>query len=418
MENVADLMESGMAPAVLRALRDVAKAAEECGVEPYLVGGVVRDLYLGAKRSPDLDVALVGASADTFEDIARLVRGEITKRSQFNTVRMKVGGHDFDIIMARSESYPSPGNLPVVQQGTLGDDLARRDFSVNAMAISLNDVNWGRLYDPLKGLRDVRGGTLRVLYAESFRDDATRILRAARYASRLSFELSPETKRAMLGSVGFIPCISPARVRDQLERVFLEPNAAAAFSLLQEWGALASIDPALKYSAPSWRTFLARAGTSRESERIAVAYAILGSGMSRKGAVGVAGRLRLGASNKRALEESASLSEKISAGGVAGLSNSGLAAILDSLPECSVLGSALAASGSPIGDRLDKYLRCHRNVQSELSGSDIIALGGAEGPEVGSLLRRLRAARQDGLVRSRQEEEAFVLDGLKAPCTY
>ena len=140
--------------------------------------------------------------------------------------------------------------------------------------------------------------------------------------------------------------------------------------------------------------------------------------MSRDATMGVAGRLRLGASDRRALEESASLSDTISAGGVAGLSNSGLAAILDSLSECSVLGSALAASGSPIGDRLNEYLRCHRNVQAELSGSDIIALGATEGPEVGSLLRRLRAARQDGLVRSREEEEAFVLDGLKAPCTY
>ena len=242
MEDVATLMESEMAPAVLSALRDVAKAAEECGVEPFLVGGLVRDLYLGAKRSPDLDVALVGASADTFEDIARLVRGEITKRSQFNTVRMKVGGHDFDIIMARSENYPSPGSLPVVRQGTLEDDLARRDFSVNAMAVSLSDADWGRLYDPQRGLRDLRSGTLRALYADSFRDDATRILRAARYASRLSFSLSHDTRRALSESVGFIQCISSARIRDELERVFLEPNVRCRIRLAARVGC-AGLDP-------------------------------------------------------------------------------------------------------------------------------------------------------------------------------
>ncbi len=415
MENVAGLMASGISPAVLRALRDVAKAAEECGVEPFLVGGLVRDLFLEATGSPDLDVALVGATADTFSDIARLVCGEITKQSQFNTVGMKVGGYDFDIIMARAESYPSPGSLPVVRQGTLDEDLARRDFSVNAMAVSLSEDTWGDLFDPQGGSGDLREGTLRILHPGSFREDATRILRAARYASRLSFELSPETKDALLASVGFISKISPARMRDELERIFLEPDAASALGLLSGWRALSAVSPALEYEADAWSLYSERTHGLSERGRIAVGYAILGAGMSVPESTSVAARLMPEARARRALRDSAGLIARIEGDEFEGAANSAVAEALDALSELSVIGCAIARAGSPIGGRLQEYLRVHRPLRTILTGDDIIALGVSRGPEVGRIQRRLRAARQDGLVGSREEEEAFVRDRLKAP---
>ena len=415
MENVAGLMASGISPAVLRALRDVAKAAEECGVEPFLVGGLVRDLFLEATGSPDLDVALVGATADTFSDIARLVCGEITKQSQFNTVGMKVGGYDFDIIMARAESYPSPGSLPVVRQGTLDEDLARRDFSVNAMAVSLSEDKWGDLFDPQGGLGDLREGTLRVLHPGSFRDDATRILRAARYASRLSFELSPETKDALLASVGFISKISPARMRDELERIFLEPDAASALGLLSGWRALSAVSPALEYEADAWSLYSERTHGLSERGRISVGYAILGAGMSVPESTSVAARLMPEARARRALRDSAGLIARIEGDEFEGAANSAVAEALDAFSELSVIGCAIARAGSPIGGRLEEYLRVLRPLRTILTGDDIIALGVPRGPEVGRFQRRLRGARQDGLVGSREEEEAFVRDRLKAP---
>ena len=415
--DIAGEMESRTGADTLRA---IGRAAEEIGAEPYLVGGLVRDIVAGFPQSgsPDVDIALVGVGGDGFDEIARRVDGEIVKRSQFGTVAMRVGGYDFDLVMARAESYPSPGSLPIVRPGTLEEDLARRDFSVNAMAVSLSEDNWGDLFDPEGGLADLKNGILRMLHPGSFRDDATRILRAARYSSRLSLRLSCGTRQALSSSVGFLSSISYARVRDELQRMFLESDATAALGLMQEWGVLAAIHPALEFDVVSWSAYSEEAGMLADKERIPVAYSIFGNGMSSEEATGVAARLRPGALGRRALEESAALSELISTVGVVGLSNSGLAELLDPLLEYSVLGSSLAARGSSTGARLDEYLRSHRNVQAELSGSDIIALGATEGPEVGSLLRRLRAARQDGLVRSRQEEEAFVLDGLKAPCTY
>lgn len=399
-------------------LRAIGRAAEDVGAEAYLVGGLVRDILAGISPdgSPDMDVALVGVGCDAFDEIARRVCGEITKRSQFGTVAMKVGGYGFDLIMARAESYPTPGSLPVVRPGTLAEDLARRDFSVNAMAASLSDSAWGELCDPQGGLDDLRDRTLRILYPDSFRDDATRILRAARYASRLSLALSPETRDALWESVGYIEYISPARVRDELERVFLEPEAAAALGLLQEWGALSAIHPALGYEAAAWAWFSERAGGLSERGRIAVGYAIMGAGMSSVDAAGVVARLRPGARARRALRDSAELAARIDGGEFEGAANSAVAEALDALSELSVIGCAIARAGTPIGGRLEEYLRVHRPLRTILSGDDIIALGVPRGPEVGRIQRRLRAARQDGLITTREEEEAFVLDRLKASC--
>lgn len=414
MVNVAGLMESGVEPDVLRTLREVARAAEESGVEPYLVGGLVRDLMVGVSASPDLDMALVGAKSESFDDIARRVSGEITKRSQFNTVALRVGDCNFDLTMARAESYPSPGSLPVVRRGTLLEDLARRDFSVNAMAVSLSSDNWGELHDPRGGLDDLRNRTLRALHSDSFRDDATRILRAARYASRLSLALAPDTLDALLGSVGFIDSISQARVRNELERVFLEPKPALALGLLDGWGELAAISPALRYDAGAWSLYPVRTDGLSMRGRIAVGYAILGAGMSAAGAASVAARLMPGARERRALRDSAGLTARIDGGEFEGAANSEVAEALDALSELGVMGCAIARAGSPIGGRLEEYLRVHRPLRTMLTGDDIIALGVPRGPEVGRIQRRLRAARQDRFIESREEEEAFVLDRLKA----
>ena len=414
MKNVSELMASGMEPDVLESVRAIAEAAEGCGAEPYLVGGLVRDLIMGAPASSDLDMTLVGASGDTFNDIANRVSGELTKRSQFNTVALRVGGHDFDMIMARAESYPTPGSLPVVQPGTLDEDLARRDFSVNAMAVSLTEATWGKLHDPQGGLADLRARTLRILYPDSFRDDATRILRAARYASRLSLALSLETEDHLLGSVEFISKISPARMRDELERVFLESQAGGALGLLQEWGALSAISPALEYEADAWSLYSERTDGLSRHGRIAVGYGILGAGMSVTGCASVAARLMPGARARRALRDSAGLIARIDGGEFEGAANSAVAEALDALSELGVIGCAIARVGSPIGGRLEEYLQVHRPLRTMLTGDDIIALGVPQGPEVGEIQRRLRAARQDGLIESRAEEEAFVLDRLKA----
>ena len=137
-----------------------------------------------------------------------------------------MGGVSLDLVMARRESYAAPGALPTVEPGSLADDLARRDFSINAMAVSLSAESWGDLTDPFDGAGDLERRIIRVLHPSSFRDDATRLFRAARYAGRLGFGLEPETERLAREGAGFIDTISGDRVRRELERIFEEPRAA------------------------------------------------------------------------------------------------------------------------------------------------------------------------------------------------
>ena len=407
-------MTERLPSALLDAARRVGETAERVGVRPYLVGGTARDLALGIPASMDLDVTLTGATDETFDAIAGALGAAITSRSQFTAISLWLGEVHVDLVMTRAEEYPAPGSLPVVRPGTLAEDMARRDFSVNAMAVSLASDSWGELYDPHDGMSDIRAGLLRVLHDDSFQHDATRILRAARYAARLSFDLSPETREALETSVGFMSTLSPARVRNELERVLREGEACAdAMRLLDEWRALDAIDAALRYDGRTWSEFRARALDLSPEGRVAVGYAALGAGMSEAEVSRVAARLLPGALNRRVLGESAALGRSLSENSLAGMTNSALAASLDPMSEYSVLGCALAASEVD-GARLDDYLNNLRPVRPTLNGDDVIALGVPRGPEVGRVLRSLRDARLDGLVADREGEEAFVLDGLKA----
>ena len=288
-------------------LRAIGRAAEELGAEAYLVGGLPRDILAGISPggSPDVDVTLVGVGHDGFDEIARRVGGEITKRSQFGTVALRVGARDFDLVMARDESYPSPGSLPVVRSGTLAEDLARRDFSVNAMAVSLSGDSWGELRDPHGGLEDLREGTLRVLHSDSFRDDATRVLgrrgtlvgcrcvcrvrHATRWRSRWStWRVYRRRGYAMSWSGSFLnrkltPFWDCCKIGGRCP------------PYIRRWDMTRRRGRGFRRGRPGFRS----------GAGIAVGYAILGCGMSAADAAGVVARLRPGVRARRALLDSA-----------------------------------------------------------------------------------------------------------------
>ena len=413
MKNVADLLSTVLPPRALKLIRLVGSAAQDAGAEPYLVGGSVRDVFLIHQPVVDLDIALVGADSETFDRIASRTGGLVSGRSQFNTATLLIDGCRVDLAMARSEQYPTPGSLPEVSPGTLGEDLARRDFSVNAMAVSLSGATWGELFDPHAGLNDLRNGLLRVLHRYSFRDDPTRILRAARYLSRLALRTTPETRAAILESVEFIDQVSAARIRNELERVFGERTAAPeALRLLTEWRALAAIDTALKFVPSRWTGFAAASTDLSDRAALRVGYAILGYGLSDADVNRIIAKLRPHNRNQRAMRESAGLGWM--SDDVSGQSNSNLAEVLDPLSESSVRGAALAAVES-VSRRLFEYLESHRHSRTLLTGDDLIGMGVERGPAIGLILKHLRDSRLDGQVDSVDDERAFVRRFVESP---
>src|SRR3954466_4655883 len=204
-------------------------------VPTYLVGGVVRDLLLGAD-GVDLDVAVEG-DAEALSDIPGY---EPERDELFLTGRLVTEARAIDIAQPRAEAYPHPGALPEVRPAPIGEDLSRRDFTVNAMAFPLREG--AELIDPHGGLEDLRAGLLRMLHERSFIDDPTRALRAARYAARFGFHLEPDTAK-LLGETD-LSTVSEDRIQNELRKIAAEHDPARPLQLIVDWGVMPTLDPA------------------------------------------------------------------------------------------------------------------------------------------------------------------------------
>jgi tRNA nucleotidyltransferase (CCA-adding enzyme) len=331
-------------------------------VPTYLVGGVVRDLLLGSE-GVDLDVAIEGG-AEALADVPgyRPERDEL-----FLTGRLEAGDRHIDVAQTRTETYPSPGALPEVRPAPLGEDLARRDFTINAMAFPLTDD--AELIDPHGGLEDLRNGRLRVLHQHSFVDDPTRALRAARYAARFGFELEPETARLL--SEADLSTVSDDRVQNELRKIAGEDDPARALQLIVAWGVLPTLDPEAPRrvvevtrlaSAASWAGWVDR--------RLAVMLAIV-----------------------RPLPQ---IRELVGAEPERPSDAFRLARPWD--PAQLLVARALGA------EWLDEYAETWRHAALEITGEDLLAAGIPEGPAVGHGLEAALSGKLDGELAGRDQE--------------
>lgn len=215
----------------------------------WVVGGAVRDVARGAPVR-DLDLAIEGPPASLARALARALDAHLTIEPRFRTATLQLpGGERLDLAMLRTETYARPGALPVVRPArAIEADLARRDFTVNALALGVAGVQRGELIDPFDGLGDLRRGVLRVLHPASFRDDPTRLWRGARFAARLRLRPEPATAALITASTGeprALSAISAARLWAEWTQVAAEPRAGVALRLLDEWEVLSA-------TAPGW----------------------------------------------------------------------------------------------------------------------------------------------------------------------
>lgn len=230
-------MLSTLAPAPRRAIEIARSVAQEKGIRPYLVGGPVRDLLLG-RLAIDIDLTLEEGGSTFARSLAKAVEGRVRSFPQFLTYKVLADGlPEFDIATARRERYRKPGALPTVTAGKLRDDLVRRDFSINAIALDLADET---LHDPTGGVADLHSRVVRVLHDGSFADDPTRIFRAVRLACRLGFSLDENTARLMHEAIddGALSTVSRERLWRELFLAIDEPKAPAILMELRRNGAL------------------------------------------------------------------------------------------------------------------------------------------------------------------------------------
>lgn len=226
----------------------VSEAADELGVEAYVIGGYVRDIFLN-RPSKDIDVVAVGSGIELAKAVAAKLgrHAHLSVFKNFGTAQVKAGDLEIEFVGARRESYSHDSRKPIVEDGTLEDDQNRRDFTINALALCLNRVRYGQLVDPFGGLEDMEDLTIRTPLDPdiTFSDDPLRMMRAIRFASQLGFFIDPDTFVAIERNKERISIISKERIVDELNKIVLSPKPSIGFELLDKCGLLSLIFPEL-----------------------------------------------------------------------------------------------------------------------------------------------------------------------------
>lgn len=226
----------------------IGEIADELGLEAYVVGGYVRDLYL-YRSSKDIDIVSVGRGIDLAEAVARrLGKGaHLSVFKRFGTAQVKQGDLEIEFVGARRESYQEDSRKPIVEDGTLEEDQRRRDFTINALAICLNTDRFGELIDPFDGLADMEGLTIRTPLDPdiTFSDDPLRMMRAIRFASQLGFFIDPDTFAAIARNAARMEIVSAERIIVELNKILLSPRPSVGLELFEKAGLMAQIFPEL-----------------------------------------------------------------------------------------------------------------------------------------------------------------------------
>jgi len=349
----------------------------------FLVGGAVRDL-LRAETPEDLDLAVEGELGPV---LARL--GEPAARHErFGTATVIVGGRRIDLARTRAESYPRPGALPEVRPAGIGEDLRRRDFTVNTLAL---DLASGELRSVPGAEADVAAGRLRVLHPRSFADDPTRLLRMARYAGRLGFRVEEETGARARAAVcgGALGTVSGPRIGTEVGLLAREP--LAAWAALRELGADEAIVPGFGLRDPDLAArALGRLGPDDHPDRVVLALVFAG------------------VEDPHALARRLGLPAPEPVVAVRGRSRTEVADALRS-PEQAAIAAALGGE-----EEAGWWLEEGRRLALEITGDDLRAAGVAPGPEMGRALRAVLAAKREGEVSGRPAELALALRILGA----
>ena len=398
-------LASALTDADLALARRLGEAAARGGAELWLVGGSVRDAMLG-RPVVDIDVASERAAAELGPELASALGGKVGARSEFGTCKLRVGRRSVDLATARGERYERPGALPDVWAADMRADLARRDFSVNAMAASLHPDRFGALLDTEGGAADLAAGVVRALHERSFQDDATRILRAARYASRLDFAVEPATLRWIERDAACLQTISGARLRGELARILDEAAPVPALLLAGRLGALAAIEAGL--GAPEVSDALLQA-MGRELSGMALLGALVYA-LPRRRADALCARIAADRRQTRVAAAVARLRDREPELGAAQL-GAGVDGIVGKAPREAVEAVAAATPSSMARANLDRRLAADAE-RPLLDGEELMALGVAEGKAVGEMAQALRHARMDRIVTGRPEAVRFVLKRL------
>ena len=375
----------------------------------------MRDALLGT-RVVDLDFSVEGDAPALAGLLAERLGGRVTAHARFGTATVFAGPIRLDLVTARRERYRQPGALPQVEPGSIGDDLTRRDFTINAMALPLHPADTGVL-DPLGGLDDLETGIVRFLHPMSFVDDPTRMMRAVRYEQRFGFRMEEGTLAGMSDalSAGCMGSVSGDRWRHELERILDEANPVAPLLRAVELGVLAGLHPALSRAGGNPEAGLQRLETLREAGVVIEpghCLAALFNPLSASEGEEVIRRLNLAGQRAGLARDTIGLRDSEDQILESAGCPSDLVRALKSRELKAVMAWVELSPDAAVADALRRYAGELRFVRPELTGAELMAMGVVEGPEVGRILDSVRDAKLDGRVSNAEEERALARELL------
>lgn len=392
-------------PEKLTLLSNVANLAATLSMSCYLVGGSVRDLLLGRPIN-DLDVIVEGDAITLAKKLVEVYGGKQTPHFKFRTAFWHVPNSEqiVDLITARSETYEKPGALPTVKPSTIEDDLARRDFTINAMALRLDGESLGEILDPLGGGADLERGVIRILHPNSFIDDPTRIFRAIRYEARYGFMIEPET----LGSINtetlkVLATLSGERLRNEFDLILDEDESAKMMLRVASLGLLSSIHPKMPEFNQVYADFLDMdIHLDVQADRRAMGFILWFMDLSEEDIFLLVNRLDF--SNEMSLNVWAGAQLKRSLPHLTGARPSEWTYALEKLPLLAIYAVYLVSRENA----LLSYISLWRHVKPLTTGNDLKSQGLPPGPQYSDILTKLRAAWLDGVLSNKTEEEELL----------
>ncbi|MGD2144832.1 MAG: CBS domain-containing protein [Anaerolineae bacterium] len=429
-------LEQALSDPVLALVRRISRTAREMDVVPYFVGGVVRDLLLG-QAIVDVDMVIEGDAIRLARQLAAELGGRVIAHRRFGTAKWilptpvwtEVADHipqlaqlppSVDFVTARTEFYTHPTALPQVEQSSIKQDLHRRDFTINTLAIRLDPDHWGELLDFYGGEADLEENVIRVLHSFSFVDDPTRILRAARLESRLGFDLDPRSEELIDDALPLLRRVSGDRIRHEFEQIFREEEPERTLCRLDELDALSHIhsdlvcDDWLKDRYRALRERLDReAWDLGPDDMLFVHVALLTCRQDEEALQRFSQRLKMKRDREEDLLLVHNLQHKLPE--LAELNRpSAMCHLLQPYPARALAVAWVASSQKEIREKLVRYQTEWRLVEPKMTGDDLKALGLKPGPLFGGLLGTLRDAWLDGEVSTRAEELELLEELLAA----
>jgi tRNA nucleotidyltransferase (CCA-adding enzyme) len=390
-----------------------------------LVGGAVRDLLLG--RAPrEIDLVLDGSPPSFADaavlfarDLAPLLSGDgrdesprLSVHERFGTAAVRWSGGRVDIAARRTESYPHPGALPEVSSGTPEQDLQRRDFSVNAIAISLGGGGAGAIRGVGEAIEDLGAGVLRVLHDRSFQDDPTRMLRLGRYAARLGFAVEPHTAGLAAAALaeGALASVSAARIGAELRLALGESDMPGTLQMLADIGVLAALNPPMSIDDELLEDALALLPLDGRPDLLALGSMLMGPAVSlgRDVLLAALERFEQPATERAHVIEAALRAPDLSREIALADAPSKLWDLLQPVAvEAVALAGALAARAGDEAARAaaERWLTEIRHVRLQIGGGDLLAAGVGAGPEIGERLGQALRRRLDGEIEAGREAE-------------